>query len=1013
MDPRFNNNTILNKRVKEWTHDNVKDHVTKIFKNIELCEGWKFVDCHWTPPAKTKRSEELKRHILSILKITIKDPNEKEFVYDIQIPELIKEQFFYIGGNLKVPIFQIYDYPIIYRTGVLKFHNNIITLTILLNKNNDDGYKVSLFNKTVPLDLLVATYHTKEEFKDFLSTRTNESLMLAGIEERCNDVWDKTTQNERILSLGKIFATPNIDKTKKGKSVLFSLKSAFEVDFFSREFCKTKSMLFELLNAIYETPRSDTDLKLKRIRFEEYILASLMRKVYDMLITLNSSKKVKFQINQTIVTDSCNVSDIVHFNFPINPVGEIASLMQCSLTGPGGFKKDNVPANLRNLDPSHFGRLCTADTPDRDGCGVVTNMVPTINIEENGDFGEIDDKVVTSYPISFTPFLEHDDPIRLQMASNQLKQAILLTEGEKPIIKSGAEDCYLEHSTFLNVAKDSGVVVHIDNQFMIVLYNNKKSEVFKLYWKSLHLNTIDYILPKFKEGEKFKKDDILAESCCLDNGETSFGRNLCTGISIWKGYNYEDGIVLNETTAKKFESIHSVDLTFTIEPGQVLLSLNNDDYNPIPSIGHVLKKGDVFAKIKSLDGEDGFESINIEPYELNAPADCEITDIEIYPNSWNKRVTEFNEFIEHLIIRQTDKYVTLYNKLRTYMNKEQADQFIIVNGLSKLDCASRVGKYSFKGSKFGGIYIKMQAVYRETLGIGDKIANRHGNKGVISKIYPDDEMPSLADGRKLDLILNPLGIISRMNVGQLYELHLNECLYHLKIKLKSLSKAKQVSHLTKFLKIVDKSDKSWITNKILGDFKSSNNNIDELYLIQPMFQSIGPKELEKAIKFSGASYKYTITDSTNNVESENPVSVGYLYFLKLVHRASDKMSARSIGPYSKKTLQPLGGKSKQGGHRLGEMEVWATMGHGAKNLLKDFLTVQSDSPGLKNELLADILQNPELIISDNLDKRPQSLRLLEAYLKNLNLNLVDPDNPIIKEQEQEEVIDNETEELTK
>ena len=260
-------------------------------------------------------------------------------------------------------------------------------------------------------------------------------------------------------------------------------------------------------------------------------------------------------------------------------------------------------------------------------------------------------------------------------------------------------------------------------------------------------------------------------------------------------------------------------------------------------------------------------------------------------------------------------------------------------------------------------------------------------------------MPTLPDGRRFDILINPLGIISRMNVGQLYELHLNEALYQLKgLLLDKPDKQDKLDILRGFLDIVNSgSEDNWAKEKILKEYNEGlerdvRDNThgtaeDELYLIQPPFQSVGPEELFDAMRYTGAQLKYEVFDPSSKVAIRNLIAVGYIHFSKLIHRSSDKMSARSIGPYSKKTLQPLGGKSRLGGHRLGEMETWSLIAHGAEDLLTDFLTLQSDSAGLKNKFLAEVLQNPELASSNTSDNKPQSLRLFEAYLKILGLKI--------------------------
>lgn len=997
MDPRYRNDSIFHRRNLEWDKGRIREQITKIFKNIELLEGWKFIECNWFVPRRTRNSsnEELKKHITSSIKVVIQEPTQKELVYVMHVPDLVDNQFFYIGGNLKVPIFQIFDYPIIYRNSLVKLKTN--TTTMIFNTEKA-GNKLHIFNRHVPIEELLTMCYTREELEQFFINKLNNNK-LSEIWHNCQTLFDTTDQKQRIIKVGTYFSNENVDEEKKGKSIIFSLNCAYKIDFYSQKFFKTNGLLFELLNAVHEQIKSDTDIRRKRVRFSEYILAPLVKKAYDMMLTLYNSKKVKFQIPQSILVDECNVSEIIHYNFPVNPSGEISSMCQLALTGPGGFKKKNVPPFIRDLDDSQFGYICGADTPDREGCGVILNMVPTVELDELGNFKENNKKVITSYTISNVPFLEHDDPTRLQMSSNQMKQSIMIVDSEQPIVKSGVEDVYLEHSTFLHRAKQNGVVVHLDNKFMLVSYENGTSEVFKISYRGLYLGATDKLDPCFNEGDSFKKGDVLCESCMIKRNELALGKNLLTGVIIWKGFNYEDGIIISESVSKtKLTSLHSIDITFTIESGQVLLSLNDDQYTPIPEVGMKLKKGDICAKIKTLDGEDGFESINIEPYEILAPLDCTITDIEIYPNTWNKKIREFNDFIESMSIRQTDKYVILYNKLLEYMPKDEVNKFVTLNGLSRLNCLDRTGKYSSKGQKFNGVMIKIQAIYEEHIGIGDKMANRHGNKGVIANIVPDELMPVLPDGRRAQVLLNPMGVPSRMNAGQLYEIHLTELFYHMKNMLKSidgLTKEETILHKTcllkQFIEIIDKTDTKWVTEKIISEYQTNlendnNSAEDKLYLIQPPFRSIKYNDLVKLRELTGNNFSYQINDPSNNMPIQHEIYFGYLYFLKLIHRSSDKTSARSIGPYSKKTLQPLGGKSRAGGHRLGEMETWSLIAHGAYDLLEDFLTVQSDSTGLKNQFLAGILQNPELNSNTN-DCKPQSLKLFEAYLKMLGLKI--------------------------
>ena len=1006
MDPRFEKAPLFDRRSEEWNLETIQENVEKLFKNIELLDNWKFKESEWNTSIKSTNNEELKRSILRVLKIKIENQSEKEEVFSIQFPELIDDQFFYIGGFYKTPIYQLFDLPVIFRKPpnkkyMFKLRTNTINISMDFAEDTD-VLTAKLFNRNVPLHKLVALVHTKEELDEFyaaLSITANDQekeipSRLWNLKKQVENEWKEyPTEDAMFSNIGEYFMNNVNEKHKKAASTKFSIRAAYEIDHFSREYFKTNAILFEILYALYDGPRSDTDIHNKRLRFSEYILSPLIYKVYEMMVTLFNNRKSKFKIAQNIVIDKCNKSEIIHFNFTQNPVAEIASYVQCTLTGPGGFKKENVPIHLRNMDDSHKGYICPADTPDREGCGVILNMVPTTEVNEDGRFVKKNDDLVTSYPISLTPFLQNDDQTRLQMASNQAKQTILIKDASHPMVKSGTEGMYLDKTTYLKRAVKDGRVIYKDGSYMVVLYSDGEHDAFEINHRPLYLDSLDYIKSNFDLEQEFKAGDVLAQSIFIKDEELALGQNLLSTVMIWKGFNYEDGIVISEEVTEKMTSVHYVDLTFEIEPGQVLLSLDNKDYKPLPEIGETLTEGQSYAKLKMFDAVDGYETIHEEPIEKIAPIDCKIIGIEIYPNSWNKKVNAFDNKITELMTRQNIRYNRLSDSLSA-LNKKETKDFVSLYGLRRLDCANRMEKYSTKGKTIGGVLIKLTAMYEEKIGIGDKVANRHGNKGVISKIIPKDQMPLLPDGRRAEIIINPLGIISRMNVGQLFELHMGEAIYQLKEKMKEFPDKKGMKLFKSVLKLADHSDNKWVTKKALEEFELHEEELGYDYAVEkisicfPAFQTIHPKELFAIMELVGAKTRYEIFDPEEDTKIENEVVSGYMYFLKLVHRSRDKMSSRSIGPYSKRTSQPLGGKKRRGGHRLGEMEVWAMLSHGANNFLRELLTTHSDSIGKKSKVLAEILQNPELSRDDEeQDDTPQSLKVLDSYLKQMGIQI--------------------------
>lgn len=1014
--------SLFDKRKIEWDSNLIKTQIDDIFKKVDVLEGWSFKESNWDTP-ELRKKEELKNHLYKTLKVqlnehTKKGEVKKEHIYNIQVPVLVKDQFFYLSGLYKIPVFQLYDFPVIFKNDnkfLLKFKNNVVSYKINKTKK---GYTCDLFfnhmkiNKNIPLELIICSLYDKNDFDLFYNTLDNKNEILKTIYKKCENLWNTTTQKDKLIeALGeyRLVGTQTSDNFKKGNSILFSLKFASEMDFHTSKFMQTNCIIKESLKIISDGPTEENSIFNKRLRLSEYILAELVKNVYNMICTLNYNKKIKYKIVQTTLMDSCNVSSIVHFNFPYNPIGEVTSLLQCTLSGPNSFKKTNVPSYLKNIDDSQMGYICPIDTPDRDGAGVVLNLPPDLYINEDGTFNpDAKSKFGCSYPISLIPFMNNNDQTRLQMASSQYKQAISIVNPDKAMVVTGDENKYLEHSTFKEIAKENGKVLYVDSYTMVIRYKSGEIETFDLGYRSLYLNSTDHLYTTLKRGNRFKKGDILVISKFLDEEHNiSTGKNLLTAVMIGRGYNYEDGIIISEKVQQYFTSSHIADLSIYIEPGHVLLSLDDSEYKPLPEVGELIKKGDVYCKIKQIH-ENNCEYINIDPKEHIAQQDCIITNIEIYPNTWNKQIPQFNEYVEKLIEGQNNKVNEIKTILEKYFDKEKTlNKYLKDNNISKLKYNANKGlkyKYMEKGSNIKGIQINIQAVFISETSLGDKISNRHAAKGVVSKIVPENEMPLLKDGRRVEIIVNPLGVISRMNLGQLFELHVTESLYNLKNMLRShiefdnnnklKNKRKILNTLKEYLLIIYKNEDNINYKHILEKFKESysddvENSINNIQLIFPTYEGIHPKQLNELMEYTNSKYKYELFDPEINRNIKREIACGYMYFNKLIHRAEEKMMARSIGPYNKSTLQPLSGKKRLGAHRLGEMECWAILAHGAEDTLKELITTHSDSPAKKNKVLSKILQNDEMISDMNNieDEQTRSSQLLQSYLKVIGLEI--------------------------
>lgn len=909
----------------------------------------------------------------------------------IFVPKLVDDNYIIINGRKKIPLFQLFDIPLVTRGETIKLRTNVATLMIFREKEVPHVH-ISFLGKKVPFAVLLMAYYGPEKvYERFIKNATIKSESEILYENLLYDL--KTyheeskghTQDDFIHEMGRIYSKYNAKS--KGYDVVYALDLIPKVDIITAKFLNTNSIIEELILAIKSESIDDTLFTNKRVRCFEYMVYSKISKIiFDLCFSNRTAKQPKFNINSTQILSECNVSDIIQFDFAINPIEELTKLSRISLLGPGGFKRENIPKHLRDISKSMFGRICPVDTPDRDNCGVLQNLIVNVNLDKDLKFTEKEQsQQPISIPVSFTPFSEHDDQTRLQMASSQMRQSILLRDFEEPMIKSGCEGLYTQYTQFVKRAKKQGEVLYIDKKYLIVVYDDNETEIFNIAYRKIYVEHMDFMNVYVQPGDKFKAGDILAESNFCKNGDVNFGRNLLAGVMIHYGNNYEDGIVISDRLVEEniFTSVHFKDLSFTLPPNKVLLSLDSEKYKPLPNEYEKIMLGKPYAIIKTLTSEDLY-SIFSEQIELEAEKDYIISEVKIYPNSWNDDIPEFRDWVEETIVKQQKEEHDLRKVLKSRLPKDHASKFIRENNL---EISSYVGKYKSKREKINGIHVEMAGVYFRKIKVGDKIANRHGNKGVISKIIPHEKMPQLVDGRHIDICLNPLGIISRMNFGQLYELHLSMSLYDLKQNMLEMlfKKEKQGTikkYLIDYIKLIDKTNKNWYSNQFINQIPKTLNGefINNLCLIQPPFSSMKLDGLEKALKYTGTDFKQKVYNPIGNTELLNRIAVGYLYFFRMVHIAEEKLAARGIGTYAKRTLQPLGGRKNKGGQRCGEMETACIIGHDAPANLFEFLTTKSDCIDLKNQYIRNLI-DPNLVDeSKELDTVPESVKLLNSYL---------------------------------
>jgi hypothetical protein len=923
----------------------------------------------------------------------------------LHIPKLVDNNYIIINGRRKIPLFQLFDIPVVTRGENIKLRTNVATLMIL--KDRDPPFvKVSFLGKKVPLSILMFAYYGIDvmianpelDLPNVKVEDLNQENLMDLLIHDCkliyNELQSNTTQDDFILEIGRVYSKYN--SKSKGHDIIYALDLIPQVDIFTRAFLQTGSLLEELIDTIKGGEIDDILFTNKRVRCFEYMIFSKLSKIiFDLCFSNRTTKQPKFNTNSTQILTECNVSDIVQFDFSINPIEELTKLSRISLLGPGGFKRENIPKHLRDICPTMFGRLCPVDTPDRDNCGVLQNLIPNVKLDEHLRFtNDICENQPISIPVSFTPFCEHDDQTRLQMAASQMRQAIMLKEFEQPMIKSGCEGLYTDHTQFIKRAKKNGEVVYLDEKYLMVVYEDKTVEIFDVAYRNIYVEHMDTVKLYVNVGDRFKAGEILAESNFIQNGEITFGKNLLTGVMVYYGHNYEDGIIISDRLVKDdiFTSVHFKDLSFTIPPNKVLLSLSDSEYKPLPDPLELIRMGKPYAILKTISSDDLY-SIFTERIKLEAEKTFIIPSIKVYANDWNKDIPEYKEWVEKTIKKQQEKETGLRQIIKEKLPRDLAVKFI---RQKDLEIFSFIGKYKNKKEKINGIYVEMSGIFLRSIKVGDKIANRHGNKGVISRILPHKMMPQLEDGRHLDICINPLGIISRMNIGQLFELHLSMSLYHLqKNMLQMLKEEKTQEQIRKYLidyiKIIDNTKEGWYEEQFTQQLPDTIDAffIESLSLIQPPFESCHIEELEKALTYTQTDFKYKVYDPIARKFLLNEVAVGHIYFLRMVHIAEEKLAARGIGSYAKRTLQPLGGRKNKGGQRCGEMETACIIGHDAPKNLFEFLTTKSDCIDLKNEYIRSYISTgqPQHVLDKiNLNPMPESVKLLNSYLTVLGVD---------------------------
>lgn len=673
-------------------------------------------------------------------------------------------------------------------------------------------------------------------------------------------------------------------------------------------------------------------------------------------------------------------SQLSQFMDQTNPLAELTNKRRMSALGPGGLSRDRAGYEVRDVHHSHYGRMCPIETPEGPNIGLITSLTTYAKINDYGfievpfrkvdkglgkvsneivyltadledlyivaqsnepldenntfvndrliarsrygavdivpreeiELMDISPKQIVSVGTAMIPFLENDDANRALMGSNMQRQAVPLLKTETPIIGTGIEYQAAKDSGSVVTAKYNGIVTRVSSD-MIEVEREKEGIIDKyrlLKFKRSNQGTCINQRPIVSKGEKVEKSQIIADGPSTDQGEIALGKNLMVAFMTWEGYNYEDAILLNERLVKEdvLTSVHIEE--YESEARDTKLG-PEEITRDIPNVGD--------ESLKDLD-ERGIIRIGAEVVandilvgKVTPKGETELTAEEkLLRAIFGEKAREVRD--TSLKVPHGEKGIVVDVRVFTRENGDELSP-----GVTQL--------------------VRVYIATKRKINVGDKMCGRHGNKGVISRILPEEDMPFLPDGQSLDVVLNPLGVPSRMNIGQVLEVHLG------------LAAKKS----------------GWL-------------------VATPVFDGANEDDIKEALKNAGLpeSGKISLRDGRSGVPFDNPVTVGYMYMLKLHHLVDDKIHARSTGPYSLVTQQPLGGKAQFGGQRFGEMEVWALEAYGASHILQEILTVKSD------DVVGRVKTYEAIVKGESIPEPgiPESFKVLIKELQSLALDMM-------------------------
>ena len=940
---------------------------------------------HFPLIKKYKRSDILKNKDYFEKKDIYKDKYEKK---DLYTATLIPEYGSWIRfGFLRDKKTDLYKYPITSR-----FEDDVVIQIDKITKKP----VIHLLREMGLKDLEISKNLEHSDFfyfnSPFLTTsiNSNNPLLRFNIEESYKNISDFS----RIFD-ARYYRLGQIGRYKLNQKLNLKISPHLSTITYDDLF----AIIDQLITlSITKTAGDDIDhLKNRRVRSVGELLQQLFRigfqrlsrKILSQVYKAESPLILSSNVISATVKEFFGSSQLSQYMDQTNPLASLTHKRRISGLGPGGFDRDRISFTVRDIHPSHYGRICPIETPEGQNVGLIASLTTCARVNDSGfletpfwrvingkvlktgkpiyltadiedfykiapadistnqdnylttssipvrykqdfitvspsevDFIAISTVQVVSAAASLIPFFEHDDANRALMGSNMQRQSVPLLIPQRPIVGTGLENQIGADSGLTINAIKSGTVDFVSSKKIIIHEKSGRKSEYRLqkYQRSNQETCINQ-RPIVWKGEKVESGQVLADGPSISGGELALGQNVTVAYMPWQGYNFEDAILINERLVYDdvFTSIHieryEIEIGLTndgreqttkhipnISPSEVQY-LNEDG---IISIGTFVKPGDILVgKVTPKDDSEQLPEAKLLRAIFGAKAKG------VRDSSFRMPSGEYGRVIRTIIFRRKNKLAYEFEKIQVFIAQIRKIQ------------------------------------------VGDKIAGRHGNKGIISRILPRQDMPFLPDGTPVDIILNPLGVPSRMNVGQLYECLLGLAGQKLNRRFKILP----------FDELYGQEVSRILINKKLREASVENN---EAWLFNPYSPG-----------------KVVLIDGRTGKAFENPITVGNAYMLKLIHLVDDKMHARATGPYSLVTQQPLGGKAQHGGQRFGEMEVWALEGFGAAYTLKELLTIKSDDMQGRNDTLNAIVKGQPIPTSGI----PESFKVLLQELRSIGLDI--------------------------